>query len=135
MGIPANSSLHLARTTPAILAAYAEFWKRRGKPVPNVSRAAVWVVSGEELIIGVSVFTTDGPYLLVEGFATNPDAPATLRHAATELGLEHLRALGTILSKTVIMLPSHEARGVEKVAERLGFQLGRPTTPIYRHPA
>jgi len=136
MGIPAlPPELQLSKATPAILAAYRSFWERRGKPVPTVSRTAVWVVSDETLVIGVSVFSTEGPYLLVEGFATNPDASPRLRHEATDLGLRHLAALGTIMGKTLVMIPGPSAKSVAKMASRLGFSVGRQTTPIYRHPS
>lgn len=130
-----SDELRLSRLTPEVAAAYGSFWQQRGKKPPSLPRNGVWIVQNDVLVVGVGIYMTDGPYLLVEGLATNPALPATVRHRGVEMGLRHLEALGTIFGKTVFMLPSPEAAGVERIATRLGYILGRAATPIYRHPS
>lgn len=130
-----SDELRLSRLTPEVAAAYGCFWQQRGKPIPPLPRTGLWITQNGVLVLGVGIYMTDGPYLLVEGLATNPAVPAVTRHRAVEMGLRQLEALGVIHGKTVFMLPSPEAAGVERIATRLGYILGRAATPIYRHPS
>lgn len=116
--------MKLARPTPSLMAQYRDFWESRGRPFPGRPRHGIWVVEGDALIVGAGVFLTDGPYLLVEGFATNPVASLRRRHAAGMVLLESLLDLSAMLDRTIIMNPSPGIHGARRMAKRLGFILG-----------
>lgn len=116
--------MKLARPTPALMAQYRSFWEERGRTFPGRPRHGIWVVDGGALIVGAGVFLTDGPYFLVEGFATNPAATLRQRHAAGMFLLESLLDLSAMLDRTIIMNPSPGIHGALRMAKRLGYTVG-----------
>src|SRR3990167_1461219 len=106
------------------MAQYKYFWEARRRECPGRPRYGIWVVEGETLLCGVGVFLTDGPYALLEGFATNPKVPLRVRHKATQFLLESTQALAAMLDKVFILNPSVVARSVLRIGQRLGFKVG-----------
>jgi hypothetical protein len=106
------------------MAQYERFWTARRRTWPGRPRMGIWVVEGETLLCGVGVFLTDGPYALLEGFATNPEVAPRVRHKATEFLLESTQALAAMLDKAFILNPSVGARGVLRIGQRLGYKVG-----------
>lgn len=116
--------MKLARPTQDLMDQYRRFWEARGLVWPGRPRHGLWVVEGDLLLAGAGLFLTDGPYALVEGYATNPAVPCRRRHAATGFLLESLLMLSAALDRTIVMNPSPKAAGARRMAERLGFVSG-----------
>jgi hypothetical protein len=117
------------------MAQYESFWRDRGHcGWPGRPRKGIWVVEGETLLAGVAVLVTEGPYFVLEGFATNPGVSLRTRHSATRFLLESARDLTAMLDSTVIMNPSDKSKGVTRLALRLGFFLGteKPIFGVFR---
>lgn len=116
--------VRLARPTPALLEQYKRFWEARGRPCPGRPRMGIWVVEGETLICAVGMFLTDGPYALLDGYASNPDVALRPRHRGAEFLLESALKLSAMVDKTILFAPARRIRGIARIAARLGFGAG-----------
>lgn len=86
---------------------------------PPPSEDVIFVGYGSELVCGVSLYPTAGPYLFAEHLATNPRAPLRMRHRAVVLLLRALRAYSAMRSKYPMVVIRH--RSLIRMLTREGF--------------
>lgn len=71
------------------------------------------------LVSGVGLFPTSGVFLMVEQFATNPDVPARVRHAACAFTFEAVRIHAAIVGKLPFFITS--TLGLYRMAKKAGW--------------
>lgn len=74
-------------------------------------------------LAGLAIFQTDGPFMLADHFATNPDVPPRLRHEAGMLIARTLSVVGAVMGKAMSIAPN--SRSLELMLLRAGFQFSR----------
>lgn len=86
---------------------------------PWPSRLTLLVAEGQELIAGVMVYDSTGPFLFFEHLVTNPDFPARARWAAVKLMavqmVEMCRHFGKVPQVTV------RHKGIRRILESVGL--------------
>lgn len=84
--------------------------------------AVGFVVSSEdERIATCFLRRCEGNYGIIDGLASNPDAPGPLRHAALDLAIQMCEAEARNREITHLLAWSKEERVLDR-AERLGFE-------------
>ncbi len=114
-------------------AIYASWWAERGLPAPPPGNRAIMLAEGDQLVSGQMLYTTDGPYLLLEHFATNPKVSPRLGHRACKMNLEIAKGLAAMEGKTPITLAGK--KGIVALLEQSGWKL-EPELKVfvYREP-
>lgn len=112
--------MKLVCATEQWLGKYQDLAFRRGlgfKPWP--SRMAILVADGMELVAGVMVYDSTGPFLFFEHLITNETAPPRMRWAAVSMMavemMEMCRHFGKVPQVTV------RHKGIKKILERVGL--------------
>ncbi len=88
------------------------------KPWP--SRLALLVAEGQELIAGVMVYDSTGPFLFFEHLITNETAPARNRWAAVSMMAVEMMQMCRHFGKVPQVTVRH--KGIKKILERVGLQ-------------
>lgn len=99
---------------------YQEICEQRDLPYkPWISRLAVYIAEGRDLVAGVQVYDTTGPWLFFEHLVTNQTASPRLRLRAVDLlireGLAMCRLFGKLPQVTV------QTRGIKSLLKKHGF--------------
>ena len=84
------------------------------------SRMAILVAEGKELIAGVMVYDSTGPFLFFEHLLTDPEAPLRKRHHAVTLMAQELMHMCRHFGKVPQVSVRH--RGIQRILERVGLQ-------------
>lgn len=84
------------------------------------SRMSILVAEGKELIAGVMVYDSTGPFLFFEHLLTNETASLRKRHAAVNLMAQELMSMCRHFGKVPQVSVRH--RGIRKILERVGLQ-------------
>lgn len=99
---------------------YAEWWKGRKLAPPFPPTIGIFIAHIDfGLITGACVFTTDGPFMLLEHFSVNPKL-MRLWMPAAEKTLGHFRRLAVSMNKFPIICA--DRKSLSRVAERHGFR-------------
>ncbi len=86
---------------------------------PWPSRLALLVAEGQELIAGVMVYDSTGPFLFFEHLITNETAPARTRWAAVSLMAEEMMTMCRHFGKVPQITVRH--KGIRRILERVGL--------------
>lgn len=101
---------------------YLELAREREVPFdPWPSRMALLVVEGDELIAGVMVYDSTGPFLFFEHLVTNETATHRQRHRAVSLMAEELMSMCRHFGKVPQVGVKH--RGLKRILERAGLKM------------
>lgn len=112
--------MKLVCATPEWLGKYNDLVHQRNLAfVPWPSRLALLVAEGRELVAGVMVYDSTGPFLFFEHLITNETAPARMRWAAVTLMAEQMIAMCRMLGKVPQITVRH--RGIKRILERVGL--------------
>jgi hypothetical protein len=95
------------------------YFQRTGQEVWP-SRLALLAVEGQDLIAGVMVYDTSGPFLFFEHLVTNETAPLRVRWEGVDLMASEIRAMCRMVGKLPFLLIRH--RGIERIIRRYGLQ-------------
>lgn len=93
------------------------------KPWP--SRLALLAAYGPDLVAGVMVYDSSGPFLHFQHLVTNETAPLKTRWAAVDLMASEILVLCRHLNKLPMVLVSH--KGIARILRRHGLQDSRAT--------
>lgn len=103
------------------LGKYQDLCSQRDLPFkPWPSRLALLAAYGNELVAGVMVYDSAGPFLHFQHLVTNPKAPIKLRWAAVDLMASEILTLCRHMNKLPMVLVSH--KGIAKILKRHGLQ-------------
>lgn len=94
--------MYLASLTEETREMYNRWFDARGVPRPPRAEEMVLVRDDAELLGGVCMYITDGPYMFMEHFSTNPDIGGRAALEVANLALRSVTAYGTIRGKRVI---------------------------------
>jgi len=86
---------------------------------PWLSRNNILVAEGRELVAGVMVYDSTGPFLFFEHLITNETCPPRMRWAAVSLMAEELVSMCRHLGKVPQVTVRH--KGIRKILERAGL--------------
>ncbi len=86
---------------------------------PWPSRMAILVAEGLELVAGVMVYDSTGPFLFFEHLITNPSMPSRTRWAAVNLMAEEMMVMCRHFGKVPQITVRH--KGVKRILERAGL--------------
>lgn len=113
---------------------FVKWWRYyhgdQGHPVPYLSREGVWVAAYAEawsgLVSGCQLYPAgDAPFVLVEGFCVNPEAPPRVKHQALKLTVEQVVAYCVTTGRVPVVHTGFPS--IQKAMKRLGFvPLNRP---------
>lgn len=112
--------MRLVCGTPEWISKYSELCKDRQlgyEPWP--SRLTVFIAEGKELVAGVMVYDTTGPFLFFEHLVTNPEAPLKLRFRAVNLLVEECLSMCRHLGKLPQVMVQHA--GIKRILEKHGL--------------
>lgn len=112
--------MRLVCATEEWLGKYQDLAFQRGlgfKPWP--SRIALLVAEGRELVAGVMVYDSTGPFLFFEHLLTNETAPPRTRWAAVSLMAEEMMTMCRHFGKVPQVTVRH--KGIKKILERVGL--------------
>lgn len=84
------------------------------------SRMALLVAEGKDLVAGVMVYDSTGPFLFFEHLVTNETASYRTRHRAVSLMADELINMCRLMGKVPQVAVKH--RGLEKILERVGLR-------------
>lgn len=114
--------MRLVCATEEWLRKYLELAKDRQLPFdPWPSRMALLVAKGKELVAGVMVYDSTGPFLFFEHLITNETASYRTRHQAVSLMADELVSMCRHFGKVPQVAVRH--RGVKKILERAGLRM------------
>jgi hypothetical protein len=100
---------------------YLEMCEHRGMTyVPWLSRLAVYIAEGKELICGVQVYDTTGPFMFFEHLVTNETATARQRYQAVDMLIADGLTMCRIFGKLPQVMVRH--RGIDSLLRKHGFQ-------------
>lgn len=85
------------------------------------SRMALLVADGKDLVAGVMVYDSTGPFLFFEHLVTNETASYKTRHRAVSLMADELMNMCRLMGKVPQVAVKH--RGVQRILERVGLRL------------
>ena len=108
------------------LGKYEDLCFQRGLPFkPWPSRLALLAAYGPELIAGVMVYDSAGPFLHFQHLVTNETAPLKTRWAAVDLMAGEILTLCRHMNKLPMVLVSH--KGIARILKRHGLQDSKAT--------
>ncbi len=112
--------MRLVCATPEWMSKYDDIWSNRQMGYQYwPSRLALMVAEGRELVAGVMVYDSTGPFLFFEHLVTNETAPLRTRYAAVDLlaeeSLRMCRMMGKVPQITV------RYRGLQRILEKHGY--------------
>ena len=87
---------------------------------PWPSRLSLLVAEGKELIAGVMVYDSTGPFLFFEHLITNETAPLRTRWAAVSIMAEEMMNMCRHLGKVPQVTVRH--KGIKRILEKAGLQ-------------
>jgi len=100
---------------------YLELARDREVPFePWPSRLALLVAEGDELVAGVMVYDSTGPFLFFEHLVTNETATLRVRHRAVALMAEEMMNMCRLMGKVPQIAVRH--RSIKAILERSGLQ-------------
>lgn len=100
---------------------YLEMCEHRGLTyIPWLSRLAVYVAEGKELICGVQVYDTTGPFMFFEHLVTNETAAARQRYQAVDMLIAEGLTMCRIFGKLPQVMIRHQ--GIDSLLRKHGFQ-------------
>lgn len=83
------------------------------------SRLCLLVADGKELVAGVMVYDTSGPFLFFEHLVTNETASLRQRHKAVEMMAGEMVSMCRHLAKVPMVLVRHQ--GLKRILKRYGL--------------
>lgn len=101
-------------------ATYASWWQARGLPVPIPGARAILLDQNGELVSGMMLYSTDGPYTFFEHFAVSPKAPPGLAHRALSMTLAIAEGLCAMEAKVPLVMAGK--KGIVSLLERTGYK-------------
>jgi hypothetical protein len=100
----------------------------RGLPRPS---QGIWLCTPDyQLVVGLCIYDTDGPFIVAEHLVSNPAFKLRERFRAFDLALAILRGFATCRAKWIVAHPSR--KGLARYLERRGFKsqnVGTLTSP------
>jgi hypothetical protein len=85
------------------------------------SRMALLVAEGKDLVAGVMVYDSTGPFIFFEHLVTNETATHRQRHRAVSMMADELMNMCRLLGKVPQVAVKH--RGLQRILERVGLQM------------
>lgn len=109
---------------------YASRARDRGGPahVPPRPASGCFVGTAElDLIAGICLYETEGPYVIAEHFTTNPSPAVSLRarHEAAHLVMGQMTVYAAAVGKHLLVFP--RAKSSVRILRRGGFQVHQVT--------
>ncbi len=112
--------MRLVCATEQWLGKYQELARARNlgfQPWP--SRMAILAVDGQDLLAGVMVYDSTGPFLFFEHLITNPDVSPRARWAAVSSMAEEMMSMCRHFGKVPQVTVRH--KGIKRILERVGL--------------
>lgn len=101
---------------------YLEMCEHRGLTyVPWLSRTAVYIAEGKELICGVQVYDTTGPFMFFEHLVTNETATPRQRYEAVDMLIAEGLTMCRIFGKLPQVVVRHS--GIKNLLRKHGFEM------------
>ncbi len=101
---------------------YLEMCEHRNLPyTPWLSRLAVYIAEGRELICGVQVYDTTGPFMFFEHLVTNETASPRERHKAVDMLIAEGLTMCRIFGKLPQVVVRH--KGIDSLLRKHGFEM------------
>ena len=101
---------------------YLEMCDHRGMTyAPWLSRLAVYVAEGKELLCGVQVYDTTGPFMFFEHLVTNETATARQRYQAVDMLIAEGLTMCRIFGKLPQVVVRH--KGIDSLLRKHGFEM------------
>lgn len=111
---------------------FTSWYHARKLPDPPAPEDAIFVgAETGDLICGVCLYPTSGPFCVVEYASTNPLCGLRVRHAATLLLIQQISVYGALRGKNMLCFPR------DKSIHRLllkGGAVSSPSVPVYFRP-
>jgi len=98
---------------------YAEICEHRKVPLSWFTKTALFVAEGEELVAGVLIYDTTGPYLFFEHLVTNETATLRQRHKAVKMMAEQVVPYCRTVGKYPMIMVRH--KGITAVLKGIGM--------------
>lgn len=101
---------------------YLEMCDHRGLTyVPWLSRTAVYIAEGQELVAGVQVYDTTGPFMFFEHLVTNETATPRQRYEAVDLLIAECLTMCRIFGKLPQVVVRHH--GIKNLLRKHGLEM------------
>lgn len=101
---------------------YLEICEHRELPfTPWMCRNPILVADGKELIAGVMVYDTAGPFVFFEHYVTNQTATLRQRYRASDLVAQEVVNVSRALGKLPQVIIKH--KGIQRFLERYGLRV------------
>lgn len=101
---------------------YLEMCEHRGMTYkPWLSRTAVYIAEGRELVCGVQVYDTTGPFMFFEHLVTNETATARQRYEAVDMLIAEGLTMCRIFGKLPQVVVRHH--GIKNLLRKHGFEM------------
>jgi len=114
--------MRLVSATEEWVRKYLELAQDRNLPFTIwPSRMALLVAEGKDLVAGVMVYDSTGPFLFFEHLVTNETASYRIRHRAVSLMAGEMMNMCRLMGKVPQVAVKH--RGVMKILERVGLRM------------
>lgn len=89
-----------------VWAEFTSWYAYRELPTPPRSSDGVFVaMENGTIVAGCLIYSTEGPYAVVEFASTNPKAKLVERYRAMELGIQGIRIYGAMRMKKMMCFP------------------------------
>lgn len=117
-------------------AQFSSWHKARELRVPPMTSDAIFVgIETGDMLMGVCLYPTMGPFCVVEYACSNPIAGLRARHLAALVLVHHITVYGAMRGKNMLCFPRdkgvarllRKAGAIESPAELLYFQPGADT--------
>jgi hypothetical protein len=112
---------------------YLEWFKLRGQPLPVIPKQLILVAieDTDEVIGGVCVYPTEGPWMFLEHLSFKPGLQKSLILRGVYLGVEAARGMGAAMGKRPLIHSSHKS--IDAMLERCRYTRS-PMTCWYAEP-
>lgn len=111
---------------------FTSWYHARKLPAPPVPEDVIFVgAETGDLICGVCLYPTTGPFCVVEYASTNPVVGLRQRHAATMLLIQHIQVYGALRSKSMLCFPRDKS--IHRLLLKAGA-IASPSVPVYFQP-
>lgn len=98
---------------------YVEICEHRKALVPYPVKTGLFVAEGDELVAGVLIYDTTGPFLFFEHLVTNETASMRKRYVAVRMMAAQIENYSRTMGKYPMILVRH--KGIELILKRAGL--------------
>lgn len=101
---------------------YIEICEHRKALVPWATKTALFVAERDELVAGVLIYDTQGPYLFFEHLVTNQTATYRQRHQAVQMMAKEMMSYSRTVGKVPLINVQDSHKGLQRALRRAGLQ-------------